>query len=135
MLNLWGHGEGAALGGHPAPGVWMLGMGMRLLERSPPGTLFADLCACNAYADASGAAARIRCPALLICGERDRMTPLSGGRELAALILGAHLTVLRDSGHMLLAERAPETREALGHWLKGLPDDAAARTTVPPPRQ
>jgi len=117
MLNLWGHGDSAALGGHQAPGMWMLGLGLRLFERSPPGTVFGDLSACNAYATAPDSSARVRCPTIVICGERDRMTPLSGGRELASLITGAQLTILPDSGHMLLAERAEETRETLARFF------------------
>jgi len=126
MLNLWGHGGAAALGGHEAPGIWMLGSGIRLFERAAPGVVFADLSACNAYAGAAAAAARVRCPTLLICGERDRMTPLAGGRELAALISGAQLAVVAQAGHMLLAERPIETREMLARFFSARVADGAA---------
>ncbi len=41
-----------------------------------PGVLHNDLAACNAYRDGLAAAARVGAPTLLICGERDQMTPL-----------------------------------------------------------
>src|SRR5262249_29286487 len=37
MVSIWGHGFKAGLGGALAPGLWMLGSGMRLLERARPG--------------------------------------------------------------------------------------------------
>ena len=43
------------------PGVWMTGNAMRLMERTPPGVLHADLAACHAYA--GGLAAARRCAA------------------------------------------------------------------------
>lgn len=132
MLNLWGHGDAAALGGHEAPGIWMLGMGIRLFEHAPRGTVFTDLSACNAYADAAAACARVRCPTILICGARDRMTPLSGGRELAALIAKAQLTVFEDTGHMLLAERPRETRAALSRFFSRLLPQEALQLIASP---
>ena len=128
MLNLWGHGDRAAFGGHQAPGLWMLGLGMRVLEHSPPGTLYADLAACNAYEGAE--AARIHCPTVVICGERDKMTPLSGGRQLAASIAASRLVVIAQAGHMLLAECPDATREALVQTFGELPSRASAVADV-----
>lgn len=113
MVNLWGHGFRAGLGPSPAPGVWMAGAGERLLERAAPGVLYADLAACNAYTEGLADAARVEAPTLLICGERDQMTPLKQGRALAGAIGGATLTVLKGAGHMLLAERPDEILGAL----------------------
>jgi|SRR5579883_2305851 len=126
MLNLWGHGDAAALGGHEAPGLWMLGIGVRQFERAAPGIVHTDLAACNAYAQAAAAAARVRCPTLVVCGARDRMTPLAGGRELAALIPGAQIAVMEDAGHMLMAERPLETRASLARFLSDVVGGAAA---------
>jgi len=47
MLALWGHSTSAHLGGSPTPGMWLLGSGLRLLERSAPGVVHADLNACH----------------------------------------------------------------------------------------
>jgi len=113
MVNLWGHGYAAGLGGSAAPGVWMVGAGERTLERAPPGVLHNDLAACNAYADGLVSAARVRAPALLISGSKDQMTPLKSARTLATAIPGARLVALEGAGHMLLAERPDDLMAAL----------------------
>jgi pimeloyl-ACP methyl ester carboxylesterase len=117
MVNLWGHGFAATLGGSRAPGVWMLGAGERLLEKAMPGVLHNDLAACNAYREALAAAAKVAAPALLISGERDQMTPLKSARALAAKISGAKLLALPAAGHMLMAERPYEIVDALAEHL------------------
>lgn len=118
MVNLWGHGFDAGLGGSRAPGVWMTGAGERILERARPGVLHADLAACNAYRDGLASAARVTAPAMLICGEKDQMTPLRSGRTLAAAIPGAELVVLDGAGHMLMAERPEDVLLAIARHLR-----------------
>ena len=117
MVNLWGYGYRAGLGGSRAPGVWMAGAGERILERAPPGVLHNDLAACNAYREGLAAAAKLAAPTLLICGERDQMTPLKSARALAAAIPGAVLLALAGSGHMLPAERPDEVLDAIAKHL------------------
>jgi pimeloyl-ACP methyl ester carboxylesterase len=56
MVSLWSLGA-AARGGSPTPGAWMLGGAQRLIERTAPGVLHADLSACNVYRGAREAAA------------------------------------------------------------------------------
>lgn len=119
MVNLWGHGPAAGIGGSRAPGLWMVGAAERILEKAAPGVLYNDLKACNAYREGLGAAARVAVPALLICGERDQMTPLKGGRALAAAIPGATLVALKGAGHMLLAERPTEVQSAIARHFSG----------------
>jgi pimeloyl-ACP methyl ester carboxylesterase len=112
MVSLWSLGA-AALGGNKAPGLWLLGATQRLLERAAPGVLHADLAACDAYAGGTEAAAKVACPATLILGERDLMTPAKAGRALGALISGARMVALPGAGHMLMSERPDETLAAL----------------------
>ena len=113
MVSIWGHGFRASLGGSRAPGLWMLAGGERVLEAAPPGVLHRDLAACNAYTGAVEAAAGLSIPATLILGERDMMTPLKSGTELANAIKGARRVVLPGAGHMLTAERPDEVLAAL----------------------
>jgi pimeloyl-ACP methyl ester carboxylesterase len=117
MVNLWGYGYGAGLGGSRVPGVWMVGAGERVLENAQPGVLHADLAACNAYRLGLGAAERVAAPTLLICGERDQMTPLKSGRMLGAAIAGATIVTLTGAGHMLMAERPYDIQAALAKHL------------------
>jgi pimeloyl-ACP methyl ester carboxylesterase len=89
------------------------------LERAAPGVLYADLAACDAYTGASAAAARIACPATLILGERDQMTPAKSGRTLAEKIAGARVAGIPGAGHMLMSERPDEVLAALRAGVAG----------------
>jgi pimeloyl-ACP methyl ester carboxylesterase len=115
MVNLWGHGQRASLGGCLAPGVWMLGGGEKVLERAAPGVLHTDLAACNDYKDALSSAAKVKVPVIVVMGERDLMTPAKSGRELAAAISGARAVILPGAGHMLMSERSDEVLAAVRH--------------------
>lgn len=113
MLTIWGHGFSAGLGGSLAPGLWMLGSAVRLIERSRPGVLFKDLIACANYRDGLASAAKVTAPAILVLGERDLMTPAKAGRELAAALLKARMVTLKGAGHMLMSERPDDVLAAL----------------------
>ena len=113
LVASWGFGPHGHLGGNRAPGMWMLGAGLRLLERARPGVLHADLAACNAYEGGEAAAAAVRCPTLILIGRDDRMTPAREGRKLAGLIRGAETVELADCGHMPMAEQPDAVLDAL----------------------
>jgi pimeloyl-ACP methyl ester carboxylesterase len=105
MLNFWGYSKSAQLGGNATPGHWMLGGGMRLMEKAGPGVIYTDLYACNEYIEGLEHAARVACPALLILGERDMLTPVRAAMKVAAALPDAEKTILQGSGHALLAEK------------------------------
>jgi pimeloyl-ACP methyl ester carboxylesterase len=115
MVNIWSHGQRASIGGCLAPGVWMLGGGERVLERSAPGVLYTDLALCNDYRDALASAAKVKLPVTVVAGERDLMTPAKSGRELAAAIPGARMVTLPGAGHMLMSERSDDVLAAVRH--------------------
>jgi pimeloyl-ACP methyl ester carboxylesterase len=60
----------------------------------------------------------ISCPALVLCGRQDLLTPLAMHEELAALIPGARLVVIEHCGHLSTLERPDEVNGALREWLK-----------------
>ena len=112
-MTAWGFGPAGQLGGARVPGSWLMGGGERLLERVKPGVLYADLAACNAYQDGMEDAARVACPAVVIMGAADKMTPARAGAKLAAAIAGAQQVTIPGCGHMMLAEKPDETLDAL----------------------
>lgn len=61
---------------------------------------------------------RYKGPALLICGDSDKLTPPDAMREIAALLPQAELHWLRDCGHMLTMEKPAEVNALLGDWLR-----------------
>ncbi|MDZ7840159.1 MAG: alpha/beta hydrolase [Gammaproteobacteria bacterium] len=112
MINIWGHSPVAQMGGNEAPGMWMTGSAIRLLERAGPGILFNDLNACNEYGHGLDSAARVACPTLMIAGRSDIMTPLKVARDLVAAIPDARLSILA-CGHLLMAEKPNEVLDEL----------------------
>ena len=110
MANTWSHSTGT-LGANANPGVWMLTVGERLLERSAPGVFHADLTACNTF-DADGDSA-IDCPVLVIAGNDDMMTPARAGLDVAQSLPDARVVRLEGCGHAMLNERPNEVLDAL----------------------
>jgi pimeloyl-ACP methyl ester carboxylesterase len=116
----WGFGRPGHLGGHKAPGSWMLGHALRLLGNSTGSRLHADLTACNAYDRGLEAAARVRCPTLVVAGAADRMTPAREAARLAETIKDVQLVTLPDCGHMMMVEQPEATLDALVGFLSAL---------------
>jgi pimeloyl-ACP methyl ester carboxylesterase len=113
MMTAWSHGLAARMGGHPVPGLWMTGGSLALFARNAPGVLHTDLAACAAWTSGAAAAARVRCPALIVVAANDIMTPARNGAELARLVPGSSVVTIADCGHMLVAEQPDATLEAL----------------------
>jgi pimeloyl-ACP methyl ester carboxylesterase len=109
----WGFGAPGHIGGHKAPGSWMLGHALRLLAAATGPCLQTDLAACDAYQEGADAAAKVRCPTLIVAGAADRMTPARQAAKLALAIKGAKLVTLPDCGHMMMVEQPDATLEAL----------------------
>ncbi len=104
MINVWGHSGAGQIGGNRAPGQWIMGGGMRLLERNAK-PLFNDFTACNEYAGANESAVKVRCPALVISGTRDVMTPVKAAQSLAGRLAHAEVRLVEGAGHDLMAEQ------------------------------
>ena len=112
MINIWGHTIGQ-LGGHQAPGMWMMGSAVRLLERSGPGVLHNDLSACNDYHTGAEAGAKVQCPTLMLLGELDMMSPPKRAQELARAIASVTVAEIEGCGHMLMGERPEQVLDSL----------------------
>lgn len=117
MINVWSHAAVAHFPGNPGPGFWVIGENLRLMQRAKRGVLHADFSACNDYAAGLERAAQIRCPALLLSGHRDQMTPPRHARALAAAIPGASFVELEGSGHNAMAEKPDAVLDRLVRFL------------------
>ena len=60
----------------------------------------------------------VRCPTLVVCGEKDQLTPPLLSREIAGLVPGAQLVLLPRCGHMLTMEQPAAVNAALRDWLE-----------------
>ncbi|MCC7326624.1 MAG: alpha/beta hydrolase [Burkholderiales bacterium] len=113
LINAWSHSAAKQLGGNQIPGAWMTGASMRLLERAQPGVLYTDLVACAAYADGLDAAASLRCPALVILGQRDVMAPPKSAQRLLETLTDKRVVTLAGTGHAMMAEQPDAVLDAL----------------------
>lgn len=116
MINVWGHSGAGQMGGNRAPGQWMMGAGMRLMERNAA-PLHTDFKACNDYVGATTSAAALTCPALVVAGTRDLMTPSKSAQALAKQMPGASVALLEGAGHDIMAEQPDGLLEALIRFL------------------
>ena len=112
MANTWSHSDAAKSGGNKTPGVWMMGAGIRLLERAGEGVFFADLTACNGF-DVDEIEARPRCKSLVVAGSGDMMTPLKAGLDVASRLDDPMVVTLDGVGHSLMNEAPNDVLDAL----------------------
>ena len=89
-----------------APMFWNLFM-------NAPDAFETDLIACNEYAGADTAARAVRCPTLLLLGEKDRLTPAAQGRLFIGKFADARLALLPEAGHLMILEEPEVTRAAM----------------------
>lgn len=79
--------------------------------------LAVDLKACNDYTDGAAAAAALQKPALVICGDADKMTRAVDGQELADMLPQGQHALLSDCGHMMMVEHPIETAIEIKRFL------------------
>ena len=109
----WGVGSKAQIGGNRAPGAWVTGASMRLLEASKPGVLGNDLNACNSWKAGLETCSKVLCPTLLLLGSNDKMTPPKGTRAMSETLRAPSTITLPDAGHMMMVEQPEQTLDAL----------------------
>jgi pimeloyl-ACP methyl ester carboxylesterase len=112
LITSWGLGRRAQIGGAEAPGTWMAGGTLRLLEHGRKGVVGIDLRACDRYKGSAAAVEKVKAPTILILGANDRMSPPKGAAPLGA-INGARTIVIEQAGHMMMIEQPGRTLDAL----------------------
>jgi pimeloyl-ACP methyl ester carboxylesterase len=93
---------------------------VEMMSRKSTETYAAQVQALLTRPDATPFLSTIRCPAIVLCGRGDKVSPLSGHREMAALIPRSKLVVIEKCGHMSTMERQDEVTSAMTEWLKGV---------------
>jgi pimeloyl-ACP methyl ester carboxylesterase len=113
LMAAWGHAKPAHVGFNPTPGLWMVGGAQALVEHSRPGVLATDFRACMGYEGAVEAAAAVTCPATVVIGLGDKMTPPKSGRALASGLPGVRVVELADTGHSMMTEDPKAIKQAI----------------------
>jgi pimeloyl-ACP methyl ester carboxylesterase len=95
-------------------------LAMRQMAAVRPTVLHGDLLACNGF-DEFGQVGKIRVPALVICGDEDRFTPLRYSEYLAETLKDARLLRVEQAGHMVMLEKPDIVTAALGKFFDRIP--------------
>jgi pimeloyl-ACP methyl ester carboxylesterase len=118
LMNGWSLSSAGHRGGHKNPGTWMLGAGIRTVQRAAPDVLFVDFTACVARGSLLDAAVRIEAETLFLLGSADKMTPLESGEKVAAAVTNSVTVVLKKVGHALLLEAPDRVTATLESFLR-----------------
>ncbi len=105
-------------------------LGARQLAAVAPAVLHGDFLACNRY-DARARLPEVRCPALVLCGTEDRLTPPKYVRALQEGLPAARLELVAGAGHMLPLERPEAVAAAITRFLAALASSPGAPNQSP----
>jgi pimeloyl-ACP methyl ester carboxylesterase len=90
------------------------------LAKGDPDSFYGDLYACDRM-DIEADIGRVAIPALVVCGDDDKMTPPDLSRFIAEAIPGAKLALIEGAGHYVMRERPEAFNKALADFVRGLP--------------
>ena len=113
MLTQWGFSKRHQYGGNRNSGIWMIGNTLRLYERCRSGVLYQDMTACNEYKTGLEQAKSIECPALMLLGSEDRLTPIKGTLALQQALPNPIVKILPGAGHTIMMEAPNAMLDAL----------------------
>ena len=119
LMMDWAHGPAGHFGGHPVPGLHHMNLGGSIvINGSVKNALGVDFRACDNYKNGFEAAKKIKCPAINILGDRDRMCPVKAGKKLAENIENSEVEIIENCGHMILLEEAGQSLEILKKFIR-----------------
>ena len=90
-----------------------------MIERRTPAIFEAQINALLNRPDATAQLSQIAVPTAVLCGRDDQWSSLARHEQMVALIPGARLQVIENSGHMTTMERPQVVGEALAEWMAG----------------
>ena len=93
---------------------------LEFVTRAGAAQLIAQNRAVMARPDARRHLSTVACPALVLCGDSDLLSPPACSAEIAAQIPRARLHLVPRCGHMLTMERPAEVNALLLAWLADL---------------
>jgi len=90
------------------------------LVKGDPDAFYGDLYACDRM-DIAAQVGSIAIPALVICGDEDKMTPPDLSRSIADAVPGAKLALIEGAGHYVMREKPGEFNQVLADFVRQLP--------------
>lgn len=113
LMAAWGHAKSAHAGQNPTPGLSMTSGTRAMVERSRPGVLATDFKACAAYAEALTTASKVTCPATVLVGHDDKMTPRKAAMKVVEALAEPTVIDLPGVGHQMMNEEPRVVRQAI----------------------
>jgi pimeloyl-ACP methyl ester carboxylesterase len=86
------------------------------MMKTRPTVVYGDFVACSHF-DVTKRLKDIETPTLVICGEEDKMTPITFSEALRDQIPGAALTTVEGAGHMVMVEKSNQVAAAVQGFL------------------
>lgn len=93
----------------------------QMIASAPQAGVEAAIYALMHRPDATAGLSTIACPALVVVGEEDRVTPLADAEALHRSIAGSQLATVPRAGHLSNLEAADEFSTTITGWLASLP--------------
>jgi pimeloyl-ACP methyl ester carboxylesterase len=100
----------------PSAPLELTRLAAKRMAELPADVMYNDFLACNSF-DMSDRLSEIHCPALVVCGKQDKMTPLSQAQHLAGNLPAGRLEVVPGAGHMVMLEQPLLVEEILLRFL------------------
>ncbi len=95
---------------------WLMERSLAGLKHCRPEILYGDYLACDRF-DIMNEIERIDCPALIICGNEDALTPVKYSQFLHSRLKRSQLAILPRTGHMVMMEAAGPFNERVGAFV------------------
>lgn len=97
----------------------LLQEGAKLIKAAGAQVVHDDFLACNHF-DRRQDLARVSCPCLILCGDKDKLTPPKLSEKLHRGLPESRLRVLPSAGHMVMIEAAEAFNRAILEFTDGL---------------
>lgn len=88
-----------------------------MMDETGPETFIRQQKAITSRPDSRSSLAAIRCPALVLVGNEDALTPVAAAQTISDGIRGSKLAIVPECGHLSAMERPDAVSEALRAWL------------------
>jgi pimeloyl-ACP methyl ester carboxylesterase len=86
------------------------------IRRCDPAVILGDFRACDRF-DIRERLQHIHLPTLILCGKRDKLTPLKYSLYLHEHIPGSELAIFDQAGHMVMVEQAQPVNKAIHQFI------------------
>jgi pimeloyl-ACP methyl ester carboxylesterase len=90
-----------------------------MADETGPEAFIRQQAALKTRPDARAGLGAIRCPALVLVGDGDELTPRALSEEICAGIPGSRLVIVPECGHLSTLERPEAVNRALVEWMEG----------------